>query len=76
MKDGVPSQATKADVLKVTPDNTSRAAKMALCPGARRPESNFGTRDREQDDARDDAEEGDDGHRSARTNRWPACHGD
>ena len=47
---------------------------MALCSGARRPESNFGTRDREQDDARDDAEEGDDGHRSARAHRWSACY--
>ena len=47
---------------------------MELCSGAFRPESNFGTRDREQDDARDDVEEGDDGHCSARTNRWPACH--
>ena len=48
---------------------------MELCSGAGWPESNFGKRDREQDYARDDAEEGDDGHRSARANRWPACHG-
>ena len=48
---------------------------MELCSGAGWFESNFGTRDREQDDARDDVEEGDDGHRSARTNRGPACNG-